>query len=623
MKALYSTLVLVVFACSCVNGQYVNAYAQITNITNAGGSDLLDLAFVDESADTFEDGDRVIVMQMQDDVIGPNTGNNASFGLLNNIAAAGLYQIAYIESHSESGGLPVQVRIQGLDFPFSTGSNSNLQLISFPNFGSPDYALSSTISSKEWDGNTGGVLAIFVDGVLTLNGGINLDGTGFRGADRDRGGTAGCNTTMYRRSDNAQFAAKGEGIFRRTAPNHAAGKARILTGGGGGNPHNAGGGGGGNFTTGGDAGPGWSCTGSAGGLGGIALSGDIAVDRVFMGGGGGSGEGNNNLATGGGDGGGIILLKAREVRTVGTCTGRSISADGESVASSSNDGGGGGGAAGSIVLEVDAWNVSATCPVDIQATGGDGGDVTSSTRHGGGGGGGLGNIFFSVASQPANVTPITSPGLGGNNSSNVASHGTAADGGGIPGDGIFYSSSGPLPIDLAEFDAVVNGDVVEVSWVTETEINNWYFSVERSVDGSTWDEIITREGAGDSQVRLVYEAIDDDPVEGFSIYRLKQTDFGGEVSYSQLVPIEFKLTSMESKLYPNPAKQIFTLRTNQPSDDASVYVYNAVGQLVPHVVEYRSGQIVRIRLSGYENGLHTVLLQGEDYKLTHRVLMVN
>jgi hypothetical protein len=84
---------------------------------------------------------------------------------------------------------------------------------------------------------------------------------------------------------------KGESIYKNTNTLFNNSRGKILTGGGGGNDHNAGGGGGGNYTAGGQGGNGYNnCVAfPGGGLGGISLSASISGSRVFMGGAGGGG----------------------------------------------------------------------------------------------------------------------------------------------------------------------------------------------------------------------------------------------------------------------------------------------------------------------------------------------
>ena len=321
--------------------QVINAYAKVTSIAGT----VANVSNVNEAAHSFEDNEWVILIQMQDDVIGTTT-DVASFGDLGAINSAGSYEIIQISTHTEVAGLPSTVTFHSTPVnSYNTGANSSVQIVTYRAYGSPNYTTTSNMTSLPWDGNIGGVISFNVDGILTLDHDIDADGDGFRGGATNGGGSTGCTgSSNFRLSSTANFADKGEGIYKDTDPTYEAGRGRILNGGGGGNSHNAGGAGGGNLTGGGTGGPGWpTCTPSAGGIGGLNLSADVAANRVFMGGGGGSGEGNNGLATGGANGGGIVIIKAIEVTTT-TCVNRSITANAESItAGSGNDGAGGGG----------------------------------------------------------------------------------------------------------------------------------------------------------------------------------------------------------------------------------------------------------------------------------------
>ncbi|MBL4592913.1 MAG: T9SS type A sorting domain-containing protein [Flavobacteriales bacterium] len=531
--------------------QEINGYAKVANIAGL----VLTLNNVDETNATFEDGDRVIIMQMQDNVIG-STSNDATFGNIGSILSAGMYEVVTINSHTEVAGVPTSITVSSAFLTsYNTGVNSSLQIITYPTLGSPDYVTTSNMSAKSWDGNTGGVLAFSVSGILTLAHNIEVDGDGFRGALANGGGSTGCSgSSNYRIPSTNNHADKGEGIYKITNVNYVAGRAKILSGGGGGNSHNAGGGGGSNFSAGGVGGPGWpNCTPAAGGYGGIDLSAYIGASRVFMGGGGGAGEGNNGFSQNAGNGGGIILINAAEIRTSGACGGLTITANGESVTTSSgNDGSSAGGAAGSIVFHVPVWNVSASCPVTIQANGGDGGNVASGATHGGGSGGGMGALVFSSDIPSTNVTLNTAPGNGGNN---CLSCDPAGGGEGTDGDGIVGLLVGPLPIDLISFEANANEDRVDLKRITASEINNDFFTIEKSVDAKNWEEVVITAGAGNSNQILEYFETDYEPLTDISYYRLKQTDFDGQFSYSNVVPVKFVKDNTDGgvlNLFPSP-----------------------------------------------------------------------
>ena len=97
----------------------------------------------------------------------------------------------------------------------------------------------------------------------------------------------------------------------------------------------------------------------------------------------------------------------------------------------------------------------------------------------------------------------------------------------------------PLPIELLSFSAKANNDIVDISWSTASEINNDFFTIERSYNGVDFTSIGTVNGAGNSSMVLNYVSIDEKPYPGISYYRLKQTDFDGKYSYSTIAAVKF------------------------------------------------------------------------------------
>ncbi len=93
------------------------------------------------------------------------------------------------------------------------------------------------------------------------------------------------------------------------------------------------------------------------------------------------------------------------------------------------------------------------------------------------------------------------------------------------------TTNNPLPVALLEFSARAEGGIVLLDWKTASEINNDYFTVERSSHGLHFDEILVVDGAGNSTRPLSYTATDEQPLSGYSYYRLKQTDFNGTFTH--------------------------------------------------------------------------------------------
>ena len=97
--------------------------------------------------------------------------------------------------------------------------------------------------------------------------------------------------------------------------------------------------------------------------------------------------------------------------------------------------------------------------------------------------------------------------------------------------------SNPLPIELIRFAAECNNGQVAINWTTASETNNDFFTVQRSLDGTTFEDVTIVDGAGNSNSIINYSSIDYSPFGGTSYYRLKQTDFDGNVRYSDVVAV--------------------------------------------------------------------------------------
>lgn len=146
--------------------------------------------------------------------------------------------------------------------------------------------------------------------------------------------------------------------------------------------------------------------------------------------------------------------------------------------------------------------------------------------------------------------------------------------------------SAPLPIELVSFDAVVNGNGVDLLWTTASETNNDFFTIERTADLTEWEIVNTVPGAGDSDEIRNYLSRDHNPIEGLSFYRLKQTDFDGQFSYSDIERVFFS-SPASIAVFPNPAQNEVTINSGTPINPTQVRIFNTLGQLI----EARASQI--------------------------------
>jgi hypothetical protein len=190
---------------------------------------------------------------------------------------------------------------------------------------------------------------------------------------------------------------------------------------------------------------------------------------------------------------------------------------------------------------------------------------------------------------------------------------------GVIVDNISVTLVSALPIELTAFNATPDADnSVMLDWITASEKDNDYFTVERSVNGTDWDALENLKGAGNSNATLHYNTLDEAPLEGVSYYRLKQTDFNGGMSYSEIVAVERKAPAY--KIYPNPIQGQFTVE-GADIENAEISIYDPLGKLMQ--VEPVSEMQKRVyNTSGFREGVYFIRIDKAGSSETRKVTIL-
>lgn len=141
---------------------------------------------------------------------------------------------------------------------------------------------------------------------------------------------------------------------------------------------------------------------------------------------------------------------------------------------------------------------------------------------------------------------------------------------------VHYSVGNVLPVDVSAFHATpLPENAVKLDWITESERNNDFFSIEHSADGGDWSKIGEVKGAGNSNYQLAYSWTDYSPTNGLSYYRLQQTDYDGTATYFDPVSVYREpITNGKLLVSPNPAQDLFSIRATE--DDASELTFTDI-----------------------------------------------
>ena len=175
----------------------------------------------------------------------------------------------------------------------------------------------------------------------------------------------------------------------------------------------------------------------------------------------------------------------------------------------------------------------------------------------------------------------------------------------------------PLPVEFSDFKAILIDDKVELSWVTYTEINNDYFTIERSLDGLTWRDLAVMQGAGNSNLKLNYSYQDAKPLSGKSYYRLRQNDYDGHSAYSRVVAVDI---SENLNIYYQPDSKELIVEWDRDRPLTEVSIITLMGQLITLPSSGTPGKIVH-NASGLAFGVYIVRVYYNHRQFSSKILI--
>lgn len=355
-------------------------------ITDASAGDTI----VGFSGPAIQADDIVLIVQM----IGASATSGDQSGVVVGSSGVGQYEYRRVETASLSSF----TFADPLDYSYTAAGS---QILVVPQFTSITLINGATVTMKSWDGFTGGVGVVFVQGAIDMDTTSSFQGqaAGYRGGPSAADSSDIDCTADLKTSPNGGGAPKGDGITGLFGTNdvHSA-YGNYANAGGGGNCSRAGGGGGGNDGSGGNGGDRTSGSSGYGGRGGSATVVFDSGALALMGGGGGAGHRSFSTDSAGANGGGLWLVRAGSLDN----SGLGFTVAGESAGAGSTGGGGGGGAGGTIIAHIHGEML---CDVGgFVGSGGDGGNVDQGHGPGGGGGGGLLRIRYVSGTCPTDVS---------------------------------------------------------------------------------------------------------------------------------------------------------------------------------------------------------------------------
>lgn len=201
----------------------------------------------------------------------------------------------------------------------------------------------------------------------------------------------------------------------------------------------------------------------------------------------------------------------------------------------------------------------------------------------------------------------------------------------------FLNVNMPLPVELTNFIAETQKNGVKLSWITETETNNFGFEIERkpySLKNYSipFTSIGFIAGNANSNSKKEYSFFDNSVTSGSYLYRLKQIDNDGKFEYSKELLVHYNLPNNFELMqnFPNPFNPITTIKYSVAAVDGltqipvRIDVYNSLGQRIRTLENSeKSAGIYEVQFDGseYPSGIYFVNIKAHNYSNTKKMIL--
>ncbi|MEZ5006688.1 MAG: GEVED domain-containing protein [Chitinophagales bacterium] len=182
-----------------------------------------------------------------------------------------------------------------------------------------------------------------------------------------------------------------------------------------------------------------------------------------------------------------------------------------------------------------------------------------------------------------------------------------------------------LPVELTEFNVIAKENNALLTWQTASEINNDYFSVQRSIDAINWEEIGIVEGNGTTIEAQYYEFDDLDLESNIYYYRIQQFDYDGANDFSDIKSITIKAgASVEDRklsVYPNPVQSNGQLNINGVQNEMiDMIIYNIDGSEKANV-SLPANLSIDLSRFNLKSGTYILQMRDGDYYQSEKIIV--
>ncbi|MBI3235773.1 MAG: T9SS type A sorting domain-containing protein [Bacteroidetes bacterium] len=179
----------------------------------------------------------------------------------------------------------------------------------------------------------------------------------------------------------------------------------------------------------------------------------------------------------------------------------------------------------------------------------------------------------------------------------------------------------PLPVTLLSFNVASVSNSVLITWSTSNEINNQYYTIEKSINGAAYEKVTDLYTNFNSTGVTNYNYTDKE-VSSNVVYRLSQTDMDTKLTYLASKGIQSNKKAISFNVWPNPAT-CGVLNINIPQSDEiyTIELYTLTGEKV-YTAQMTSMNTELTLGSDMAKGIYILMLKSASGQTSNTKLMI-
>jgi hypothetical protein len=184
----------------------------------------------------------------------------------------------------------------------------------------------------------------------------------------------------------------------------------------------------------------------------------------------------------------------------------------------------------------------------------------------------------------------------------------------------------PLPVTFGLFTASRSHSTVSLKWETMVEANNTGFNIERYNAGTdSWESIAfvpSLSSNGNSNVKLTYQYTDNNDSRTITEYRIRQTDFDGKSSYSEIRAVQGQDQAAKTIVFPNPSSNGKVTVVYPDASVRNIVLFDMTGRAIQQWKNYSNNSL---QIDNLTPGMYQLRTAGMQYNdaTTEKIVIGN